>query len=258
MNKFSITIILFVLISCTALPQEESSFYDAPFGGGIGYTPGWVFPHVYGVNNQLKDFGVADISNGGFFTSGVSGFIYLGVLKNFRIGGVGFGGSISTSGSSTEIIGPGAAGPPDRIVQVNNEAVYSSNGGGVTIEYTIPYVRNFGVSIGALIGRGSLTIELYRNVGGMDWQHYWNNADNYPSSNFNSTLQNSYWIFTPMVNVDIPAFHLLCFRIGGGYQITFGSKWTYDNNQDLNGAPSNINGDSFYVQAGVLIGIFSF
>ncbi len=257
MNKIFATIILFFLINTSALPQEESSFYDAPFGGGIGYTPGWIFPHVYGVNNQLKGFGVPDFQKTGFFTSGISGFIYLGILKNFRIGGSGFSGSVSSSGNLNEIL-TGVDGASDKIIRMNTEAVFSLSGGGVTIEYTLPFVRNFGISVGALIGRGSLGIELYKNAGVMNWQNYWSNADNHSPSNFSGTLKDDYWIFTPMLNVDIPAFHLLCFRIGGGYQITFGDKWTYDNDQDLTGAPSSVNGNSFYVQAGVLIGIFSF
>ena len=255
MNKISATLILFLLISFSALPQEESSFYDAPFGGGIGYIGGWVFPKVDGLNSELNGFGVPNLPKTGFYTSGGTGFIYLGILKNFRIGGVGFGGSYSASGTSTETVPYGSFG---KMIQVNNEVVYSLNGGGITIEYTIPYERNFGISIGAIIGRGSLNIELYKNIGGMNWHNYWSNADNYSPSNFSSTLKDDYWIFTPMLNVDIPAFHLLCFRIGGGYQITFGDKWTYDNNQDLTGAPTSVNGNSFYIQAGVLIGIFSF
>ena len=257
MNKFFSTIILFLLVSFSALPQE-SSFYDAPFGGGIGYIGGWIFPKVYGINSELQNFGVSKFPTTGFYTSGGTGFIYLGIIKNFRIGGVGFGGSFSTSGNSKEVFPPGIYGAPSKIVPVNNEAVYSLNGGGITIEYTIPYVRDFGISIGALIGKGSLNIELYRNVGSKSWQSYWNDASKYPSTNFSSTLLDNYWIFTPMLNIDIPAYHLLCFRIGAGYQITFGSKWTYDNNQDLTDAPTTVNGNSFYIQAGVLVGIFSF
>lgn len=249
------TIVLFLIINISAFPQE-SSFYDAPFGGGIGYIGGWAFPKVDGLNSVLPNFGVSNLSKGGFYTSGGTGFIYLGIIPNFRIGGVGFGGSYSATGTSTAVIYNGSL--QSEKVQVDNEAVYSMNGGGISIEYTIPYVRDFGISLGAVIGRGSINIELYRNSGSMNWQNYWNNADNFQNANFSSKLENSYWIFTPMLNIDIPAYHLLCFRIGGGYQITFGNKWTYDNNQELNGAPSNINGNSFYIQAGVLIGIFSF
>jgi hypothetical protein len=58
--------------------------------------------------------------------------------------------------------------------------------------------------------------------------------------------------------VEIPAYHMLCFRIGAGYNYTFGSKWTYDNNQDLLNVPSDINGSSFFIQTGIFIGLFSF
>jgi len=256
MNKIYSILILFLMLSFSAFPQE-SSFYDAPFGGGAGYIGGWIFPKVYGLNPLLNSFGVANLSKSGFYTSGGTGFIYLGVLSNFRIGGVGFGGSFSSSGRSTEVSQPTPTGPA-KYITFDNEAVYSINGGGITIEYTIPYVRNFGISIGAQIGIGSLNISLYRNTGNTSWQSYWEGANRFPNTNFSSTIKDSYWIFTPMLNIDIPAYHLLCFRVGAGYQLTFGDNWKYDNNQNLISPPSNVNGNSFYIQAGVLIGIFSF
>ena len=257
MNKIYSILILFLMLSFSAFPQE-SSFYDAPFGGGAGYIGGWIFPKVYGLNSVLHDFGTPNLSKGGFYTSGGTGFIYLGILRNFRIGGVGFGGNYSTNGTSYEVITSPTPTGANRVIRFNNEAEYSLSGGGITIEYTIPYVRDFGISIGALIGRGSLNISLYRNTGSMSWQSYWDAANQSSSSNISSTIKDSYWIFTPMLNIDIPAYHLLCFRVGAGYQLTFGESWEYDNNQNITNPPSNVNGNCFYIQAGVLIGIFSF
>jgi hypothetical protein len=251
--------ILFLLIFIsTAVFAQESSFYDAPFGGGGGYVGGWIIPNVNGINTELKNFGVPNLPSSGFYTSGGAGFIYLGIIKNLRIGGMGFGGSFSTSGSSTVLIPSGSPSGPVKIVPVNNEAIYSLNGGGLTVEYTLPFVKEFGISLGAIIGRGSFNIELDRNVGGMNWQDYWSAANNYPTLNFSSSLKNSYWIFSPTLNVDIPAYRLLAFRVGMGYQVTFGSHWSYDNNKDIYNAPSNINGNSFFIQAGIFVGLFSF
>jgi hypothetical protein len=253
MNKLFAVIIIVIIASVNALPQE-ASFYDAPLGGGIGYTAGWIIPGVDGINTQLKTFGVPGIPKSGFFTSGGAGFIYLGIMKNFRIGGFGFGGSKSTSEDY-----PLAAFLPTLETGTEQlEAVYSLSGGGLSFEYTLPFVKDIAVSVGALIGRGSLNIELYRNYGNVDWKSFWQIAQSYYPYALSSSLKNTYWIFSPTLNVEIPAYHMLCFRIGAGYHFAFGNNWTYDNNQNILNAPSNINGNSLFIQAGIFVGLFSF
>jgi hypothetical protein len=254
MNKFYAVIIIIIISSVNSLPQE-SSYYDAPLGGGIGYTPGWIIPKVDGINYQLKIFGVPGISKNGIFTSGGAGFIYLGILENFRIGGFGFGGSKSSSANYS----------PNDLSQNNtetgtqqNEAIYSLNGGGLSFEYTLPFIKDIAMSLGLLVGRGSLSIELYRNYGNINWQSFWqNNQSGYQSAS-SSLLKDTYWIFSPTLNVEIPVYHMLCFRIGVGYNYTFGNSWTYDNNQDIVNSPSDINGNSFFIQTGIFVGLFSF
>ncbi len=238
MRKLIITVSLIIITAFSAFPQE-SSFYDAPFGGGGGYTPFWFVPDMNAVNTQVKAFGVPAFPKSGMFVSGGGGFIYLGVVKNLRIGGMGFGGSSSNSSS---------------IGGVNKEIDYSLSGGGLTVEYTIPYINFAAVSVGVILGRGSLEISEYSNNGSQSWNNLWSGN----STKYNSVITNKYWIVNPTVNVDIPAYRMLAFRIGVGYQFALGNKWTYDNGQDLSGVPSGINGNSFFIQTGVFVGLFSF
>lgn len=179
------------------------------------------------------------------------------MIKNFRIGGIGFGGARSSSSTIIKNNATPESPVPDYVSEYR-EAVYSLSGGGLTLEYTVPFIKNIGVSVGAIIGRGSLNIQLYKNLGSYDWQYFWAQADNSSSSTFSSTLKNNFWIFTPTLNVDIPAFHLLLFRLGAGYQFTFGDAWTYDNGKDIFNVPSNISGNCFFIQTGIFVGIFSF
>lgn len=255
MNKILALIIILICSAASVLPQESASFYDAPLGGGIGYTAGWVIPNVDGINMRMHNFGVPDIPKSGFFISGGAGFIYLGILNNFRVGGFGFGGSKSTSASFSDAILFHTS--LDNAVQ-QRKAVYSLSGGGLSFEYTLPFVKDIAVSVGALIGRGSLDVQLYKNYGSIDWSTFWQNAQSSFPNASSTSLTDTYWIFSPTVNVEIPAYHMLCFRIGAGYHFTFGSKWTYDNSQDILNAPSDINGNSFFVQTGIFIGLFSF
>jgi len=239
-------LLLLIFISSAAMAQE-SSFYDAPFGGGGGYIGGWMIPNINGVNSELKKIGMPDLNTGGFYTSGGAGFIYLGIVPGVRIGGIGFGGSRTNSSKYTIEFGP------ESFVGYS-QTVYKMSAGALTIEYTLPFIKNIGVSVGAWIGRGSLEIDVYSNSGGLDW----NSLLAPVSPGLNLSLKNTYWIFTPTLNVDIPAYRLLSFRIGTGYQLTFGSHWTYNNDKDIYNAPSDINGNSFFIQAGVFVGLFSF
>ncbi|MDR3625629.1 MAG: hypothetical protein P4L45_02285 [Ignavibacteriaceae bacterium] len=252
MSRVLVLIIVVIGVVLNVYPQE-SSFYDAPLGGGIGYTPGWVMPKVDGINTQLRNINFPNIPSSGFYSSGVSGFLYLGILKNFRIGGFGFGGSKSNSGIYTvDPLGSSSIAPQLEQRQTD----YSLTGGGVSFEYTLPFVKDVAVSVGTLLGRGSLNISIYRNNGGAEWQSVWQGVYSSPVSSF--SMKNSYWLFSPILNIEIPAYRMLCFRIGAGYQFTFGGNWTYDNDKDVSNVPSNINGNSFFIQTGIFIGLFSF
>src|SRR4030042_6336753 len=155
-------IIVILILSCNLFAQDKK-YFDAPFGGGGGYTPGWIFVNLDELNNQLIGFGSGQLSKNGFYTSGGTGFIYIGFIPNLRIGGVGFGGSTSESARSDGF---------------EREAVYHISGGGFTVEYTLPFIKNVAVSVGTIIGGGSIQIELYRNSGSFDWQNLWSEISN--------------------------------------------------------------------------------
>lgn len=224
---------------------QTGQFFDAPFGGGIGYVPAWYIPNVSPINNQLIDIGMPELSTSGFYSSGIAGFIYIGFVKNLRIGGMGYGGSLSTS---------------QNISGENREVVYSLGGGGVTIEYTLPFIKNLGVSVGASIGTGSLQLDMYRNSGEFNWEGIWIEFrnGNVSSGNFNKKLKNSFWMFTPTINLDYPLYRFVTIRLGIGYQLTFADEWTADNDQPLTSVPSDLSGNTFFVQSGIFIGFFSY
>ncbi len=253
--KIFFLFVAILLIANQNIMSQDSPYYDAPFGGGGGYIGGWMTPKLDGINLQLKSFGVSALATHGFYTSGGEGFIYLGFIKNLRIGGIGFGGSISKSSSQSLIYANGSNNPPSTIYK---EAIYSLSGGGLTVEYTLPYVKNFGISVGAIIGRGNISIQMNSNFGNISWADYWKNTNNITTNIFSTELKNNYWIITPTLNIDIPAYYLVSFRIGMGYQFTFGSSWTYDNNQEILNAPSDNNGNNLFLQVGVFVGLFSY
>lgn len=237
-----ISIFFISSLVCYAQPGQ---FFDAPFGGGIGYVPAWYIPNLSPVNNELKNIGMPELSTSGFYSSGIAGFIYIGFVKNLRIGGMGYSGSLSTTKSESG---------------VNREVIYTLGGGGVTIEYTLPFIKNFGVSVGTAIGSGSLQLDIYRNSGEFTWGGIWEEFSNQnnPSDSFNRKLKNSFWMFTPTLNIDYPLYRFVTLRLGVGYQFTFADDWTADNDQPVTGIPSDLNSNSFFIQSGIFVGFFSF
>jgi len=242
---YKITIFVTLFLFSATIYGQAGQFFDAPFGGGIGYVPAWYIPNVDPINSQLSQIGMPELSTSGFYSSGIAGFLYLGFVKNLRLGGMGFGGSLSTS---------------QTIGNENREVVYNLSGGGVTIEYTLTFVKNIGVSVGAVIGAGSMELDLYRNSGNFSWEATWQEFSdpNVPSDAYYSKLKNHYWMFTPMVNLDYPVYRFVLIRLGVGYQLAFADEWKADNDQPVSSIPSDLNSNSFFVQSGIFIGFFSF
>ena len=232
-----------LIISSSIVYSQSRKFFDAPFGGGGGYVPSWYIPKVDEINIQLKNLGIPELSTSGLYASGGAGFIYIGFVKNLRLGGMGYAGSQSKAITLNGI---------------NNEAVYSIGGGGLTVEYTLPFIKDIGVSVGATLGGGSMSIELFSNSGSNDWESIWGELNDANSNDSYKKMTNSFWIFSPTLNLDIPIYRFVVFRLGVGYQLTFGDDWTYDNDQPLSHVPTGLNANSFFIQSGLFIGFFSF
>ena len=236
--KYFFTVIVILIISTNSFSQTQK-YFDAPFGGGGGFIPAWYIPNVDPLNLKLQEVGFPELSKSGLFTTGGAGFIYIGFVKNLRIGGMGFGGSMSSSVSK---------------LGTNYEAIYSIGGGGLTVEYTLPFIKNIGVSLGAIVGGGSIIIETFQNNTGFTWDKLYEST----SENSFTRLTNNYWLFTPTINIDIPVYRFIAVRIGAGYQFTIGNSWDANNNQTISGVPGDLNGNAFFIQTGIFAGFFSF
>lgn len=240
--KYFITLILAFALNAQAHAQT-TKYFDAPFGGGGGFVGGWHIPNVNPLNVKLQEIGIPELSTSGMFTTGGAGFIYIGFVKNLRVGGMGFGGSVSSS---------------SKIGVDNLEAIFSIGGGGLTVEYTLPFIKNIGVSVGAILGAGSMSVELYRNNGNYNWANIWSDIVTGDSTNISRKIENNYWTFTPTLNAEFPVYRFIALRLGVGYQLTFGGDWEAENGQSISGIPSDLKADGFFIQAGIFAGFFSF
>jgi len=238
------TLILIVLLLSALSNAQEKRYFDTPFGGGGGYTPAWYIHNLDAVNDQLRLNNIPEIGESGVFSSGGGGFIYIGFIQNLRLGGMGFGGTTSSDAS---------------IAGVQKEARYTFGGGGITVEYTLPFIKQIGVSVGTVLGAAYQKIEVYKNSGAFGWGNIWNGFTGSDMvTDYSRVMENNYWLLSPTFNIDIPFYRFFIFRIGAGYNFSLGNEWTIENDKDLAGVPSDLNGDGFFIQSGIFVGFFSF
>lgn len=243
-NSLSIFMILALLLCFDVQAQSSRSAQIGKFGAAFGFSPVWMFPNVDELNSKLNLLELGEISKSGVFALGVSGYAYVLFIENLRIGAMSFGGS-----SSVENV----------LDFATREAEYSIGGWGVSIEYTLPFVKNVNLSVGAILGRGNIEINVFQNSGSIDWDDVWNDYLNSPSESKKTYLiENNYYTISPTINLDVPINRFLSFRAGGGYQFTLGEDWEYANEIELKNVPNNLSGNSFFVQTGVYLGFLAF
>lgn len=238
MKKALFVILLITVGHCFAQDGEDVGWI-ARFGAAGGFTPAIVFPNLDPVNTEIKNLGIGQFSNSALVTYGGGGYIYIMMIDNLRIGGMGVSGSKSASGFAGGF---------------NNEVVYNYGFGGLTIEYTLPFIKKTAVSVGALLGAGSASIEIYQNQNDFTWNNTWNGT----SGNSNHKLSNNFFTFTPTINADIPLSRFVAVRVGCGYIFSFNNEWKVDNDQSVSSVPSNLKSNSFFIQTGIYLGFFAF
>lgn len=243
MKKIFLLIVILLTLA-NLIKAQGSKMFDAPFGMGGGYLPSWNFINTDELNNTLLSANFPAVTKSGFFSSGGAGFVYIGFVPNLRVGGMGFGGSTSEKTLAGN---------------ENRETVVSISGGGVTIEYTFPFIKNVGVSLGTLIGGGSYQIELFKNSGSFSWNEIINEiGTSTATANYNRRLINNFFLISPTINIEIPIYYLAAVRLGAGYSFSIGDNWEVENGLELSDVPSEINGNHFYIQAGIFLGLFSY
>ena len=236
---------LFVVAFATAEAQSDSqNGWTSRMGGGGGFAGFYVKPDLTPISSFLKGFGTGDLAQSGLFGFGGGGFAYVMIMKDLRVGGVGFKGSNSQSAT---------------VNGYEKTAVYSYGAGGATVEYTLPFPRKVSVSIGAIIGGGSAELDIYQNKGSIDWNSLSSDLIATNSSKISAhKLINNFFTFAPTINLDISVSRFTILRFGGGFFIPFSNEWKADNDVTLLNVPSGFNSKAFFVQAGLYFGFFVF
>lgn len=243
MKKLFFSLLVLFLMTGNLLAQIEESGWNGKFGMAVGYSPMWMFTNPGKINEHLFT-GTPDLSKKGVYLNGYSGFVYVMLVNNLRVGGWGYNGTTKESS---------ADGNFDR------QTVYSINGGGISVEYSLPF-NKFALSAGLLLGVGSTNYEFNNSRKNPDWNDFFSDGDvMYDGTGLPSgKISNNYYIVSPTINVDIPVTRFLAFRGGAGYQFTFGSEWKLNGINKISNVPDELNSNAFFVQAGLYIGLFAF
>lgn len=254
MKKRKILSVLFLLmlIHCAPLSAQEEEeplppprrMSAAKAGGGGGFTPLILFWNVDDLNAFIP-------ANAGKFGKtpmlllGGGGYAYIMLIDNLRVGGMGVGGSAKTSTVS--------AG-------VRRDVEVGVNFGGVTVEYAIPVFERLDIVPGITLGGGGMDITLARDLGGFKtWDALWGDFDlNASTPNVTQRLEGSFFVYQPSVQIEFAILRWLGVRAGVSYVGMFSPTWTVDEQFDLAGVPSRINGKGWVVNTGLFIGTFLF
>jgi hypothetical protein len=245
MKRLSILLFLFIFAGLTIAQEEEEVGWVARFGIAGGINPVYLFPNLDAVNVKAKNMGLEELSSSGMVMWGGGGYAYIMIIDNVRLGGIGLSGTTSTSG---------------KILGSNRQLDYSFGLGGVTVEYTLPFIKTVAVSVGSIIGVGSQSIEAYENSGDYTWE----NSFLQPSYSSIRTpgsyakIKNTFFTFTPTLNVDIPISRFIALRVGGGYIMNFNDSWEMNNGRDISDVPSSLTENNFFIQTGIYFGFFAF
>lgn len=238
-------VLLTILFFCGVADAQEKKFFDSPFAVGGGFLPSWIIPNFSPINQKLMGFGTSDFSSAGFYASGGAGYVYIGYIPGLRLGGLSIGGSTKQTGT---------------VGAYSTEVTYSSSFGGLTAEYTLPFVRKVAISVGAILGHGTTSLQVSRFQGSFSWDNIWSETPGSGAVNnsYSRTLTNSYFMIAPTLNVDIPVNRLVALRVGAGYSFALTNKWKLENDQEVLGAPNDAKGGGLFITTGVFVGFFSF
>lgn len=186
MKKLSILLSAAVILSLTAFAFAKPGFSGG--GGGVSFVR--IQPDLGPLNLQIVQMGIPELEEGMFLYGG-HGYGY--VNRNFRIGGMGAGGMMTTSGYI-----PGAGGAPSLAKEVEFDIGY----GGVTLEYCYNTPIGIQVFAGGLIGWGGISVTVSQFENSLSWNGIWEDYHTgYTGNSFDQvmTMNNSLFVLNPWV-----------------------------------------------------------
>jgi hypothetical protein len=225
------------------VPPKRAS--AVKLGGGIGIAPQWLFLDLDPLNSVLAASNAATFSDGSLYMSGIQGYAYIILVPNLRVGGIGAGGSLESSSL-------------EQSTNTRRNVKLSVNLGGVTVDYVIPVVPRIDLTVGGMLGGGTMKLAMNRDDGsGKVWTDIWGElGSGQPAAEYTRTLEGSFFLYQPTVSVEVALTRWLGMRVGGSYLGAAGNSWKLDDRYDVVGVPDDIRPKGFMLTTGLFLGTF--
>ncbi len=213
------------------------------FGGGVSFN--FVNINIDPINDVMVNKFVSKKLKNNMFGIGGGGFASMMFIPNLRIGGFGF------SADQKET----------RVIQINGQD-YAQNVeieygyGGVSLDYLLPFIRSFGVTLGTNISFGEYNVKIYQNKTYFSWNSI-GNIDNDPQI-INRNIKCDFIALSPNIKIEIPLNNFIMWRFSYEYNYAIKNKYLQDDNRTIYNVPSKFNGDAHNFNTGIYFGLFNY
>ncbi len=227
------------------IPPKRSQM--AKVGAVGGFTTSLLFMDMGPINDFLNGAKMGrPFSNSPVFLDGGAGSAYIMIIKNLRIGGIGMGGS-----STTSVLDPATG--------IRRDATVKAGYGAVSFEYVVPLLQRLDLVGGLQLGTGGIDIVLHKSNGApISWtgEQSWLGSDNTTPGTTTQTLAGKFFIWIPSVSLEYAFLGWAGVRVGASYLGMSSPSWKLDSNDDLLNVPSAISGKGWTVNVALLVGTF--
>ncbi len=248
------TLVMLLILTAVSLASAQDETIPPPrrmhpqkVGAVGGFTTGWLFLDMNPINSFLTASKFNALNTSGMLEMGGAGAAYIMVLRNFRVGGAGMSGSLSSSA-----LEPGTG--------IRRDAQLKAGYGAVTFEYVIPIFERLDLVTGLALGTGGIDLVLRKNNGtASTWQgeqHAFDSSAIAAVGNITRTLSGKFYIWSPSVSLEYAFLGWLGVRVGASYLGMSSPTWTVDSNYDLLNVPSEITGKGWMINLDLLVGTF--
>ncbi len=253
MKKILLLLLILIVINYVNAQPDESEVITPPkktylrMGGAGGFTSNVLFWNVSDINSSFDGVYTPKIQDRPLFLFGGQGYGYIMLVENLRIGGMGASGGVTSS----------------TILQNTRIDLETKVGfGGVTIEYVMPLSARLDIVAGGLVGWGGMDIKMRRDSWGIKkWDSIvdsWSVSGTSYVSDFSYSLEGSFFIYQPAVNLEYAALRWLGVRLGVSYLGMASPNWQLDEKFDVVGVPTKLKANGLMINGGMFLGTFLF
>jgi hypothetical protein len=228
------------------VPMPPKHSVQAKIGGAAGFTQNLLFLNLDPINEILKQSNAVPFDKNPMLLLGGQGYGYIMLVPNLRVGGLGAGGSMVSKSF-------------DPATNIRRDVELSVSFGGVTIEYAVPVVPRLDVAFGVMLGGGSTSIKMTRNINSNKlWSSIWDEygSDHPMTDEYTRNLSGSFFIYQPSLNIEYAILRWVGLRVGVSYNGMAVSDWKIDDKYDLIGVPDKVSGKGLMINGGIFLGTF--